>query len=310
MQAMRISEQMKQRNTLSFEVFSPKTEVGMQKLCGENGVLEKLYSLQPDYISCTYGAGGSSIGKNMEVLQKIKSDGRCVPLTHFTCVCSTKEQIRAHLQRYLDMGIDHILALRGDLPIGEHSTCGELHYATELVAFIREEFGDRFTIGVAGSPEGHIDCISLEDDIAHLKEKQECGADFIMTQLCWNMEQFKRWLDRIRAVGITLPVDVGFMPVLDPATTITMALSRNGCTMPRQLCEILSKNWIFPNPFNPSEDEASITEKKASFKSAGIDFSVRQIKEYLDCDINGIHLYAMNKYDDAARIASEAGLLR
>lgn len=306
---MGINEIMRQRKTLSFEVFSPKTDVGMAKLIGGDGVLEKLYSLQPDYISCTYGAGGSSIGKNLEVLQKIRGGGHCIPMTHFTCIGSTKAQIREHLQTYLDNGIDHILALRGDLPIGGHGTCGELHYATELVAFIREEFGDRFTIGVAGSPEGHIECTSLEDDIRYLRQKQDLGADFIMTQLCWDMVQFRRWLDMIRDAGITLPVDVGVMPVLDPATTITMALSRNGCAMPRKLCEIISKNWIFPNPFSPNETEASVAEKKAAFKAAGMEYTVRQIEEYLDCDINGIHLYALNKYDEAAQIVRDAGLI-
>lgn len=303
---MKVTDIMQSKRALSFEVFSPKTEVGMAKLLGENGVLEKLYSLNPDYISCTYGAGGSSIGKNLEVLDKLRADNRCIPMTHFTCIGSTKDEIRARLQTFLDHGIDHILALRGDLPIGEKSTCGELLYATELVEFIRKEFGDRFTVGVAGSPEGHIECTSLDSDIEFLKQKQDLGADFIMTQLCWDMEQFRRWLDKIRAKGITLPVDVGIMPVLDPATTITMALSRNGCAMPRKLCEIISKNWIFPNPFSPNETEASVAEKKAAFKEAGIEYTVAQLREYIDCDIQGIHLYALNKYDDAARIVYAA----
>ena len=111
---MNVAEIMEQRNAFSFEVFPPKTDVGMEKLCGEGGVLEKLYTLNPDYISCTYGAGGTNVGKNLEVLKKIKADGKCTPVTHFTCVANTKEGIKDQLQTYLDNGIDHMLALRGD----------------------------------------------------------------------------------------------------------------------------------------------------------------------------------------------------
>ncbi len=185
---MNVAEIMEQRNAFSFEVFPPKTDVGMEKLCGEGGVLEKLYTLNPDYISCTYGAGGTNVGKNLEVLDKIKTDGKCTPVTHFTCIGNTKEDIKEKLQTYLDHGIDHMLALRGDLPFGWTGTNGDLHYATELVKFVRKEFGDKFTIAVAGSPEGHIACRSLEADISFLKQKQDDGADYIMTQLCWDMD--------------------------------------------------------------------------------------------------------------------------
>ena len=306
---MSVSDILETRNAFSFEVFPPKTDVGMEKLCGEGGVLDQLYTLHPDYISCTYGAGGTNVGKNLEVLKKIQSDGKCIPVTHFTCIGNTKEGIKEQLQTYLDNGIDHMLALRGDLPFGWTGTGGDLHYATELVKFVRQEFGDKFTIAVAGSPEGHIACRSLEADIAFLKQKQDNGADYIMTQLCWDMDQFRYWLDAIRAAGIWMPVDVGIMPILDQAATINMALSRNGCVMPRELCEIISKNWIFPNPFDKEPFDANAAEKKASFKEAGIEYTIRQIDEYRACGINGIHLYALNKFDDVARIAREAGLL-
>ena len=306
---MSVSEILETRNAFSFEVFPPKTDAGMEKLCGEGGVLDKLYTLNPDYISCTYGAGGTNVGKNLEVLKKIQTDGKCIPVTHFTCIGNTKEGIKEQLQTYLDNGINHMLALRGDLPFGWTGTGGDLHYATELVKFVRQEFGDKFTIAVAGSPEGHIACRSLEADIAFLKQKQDNGADYIMTQLCWDMDQFRYWLDAIRAAGVWMPVDVGIMPILDQAATINMALSRNGCVMPRELCEIISKNWIFPNPFDKEPFDADVEGKKASFKEAGIEYTIRQIDEYRACGINGIHLYALNKYDDVARIAKEAGLL-
>ena len=115
---MRIPEIMKKRAAFSFEVFPPKTDVGMEKLCGDGGVLDKLYTLHPDYISCTYGAGGTNVGKNLAVLDKIQQDGKSIPVTHFTCIGNTKEGIREQLDRYLEHGIDHMLALRGDLPFG------------------------------------------------------------------------------------------------------------------------------------------------------------------------------------------------
>ena len=227
---MKLSEAMKNKMLLSFELFPPKTDKGMENL---PGTIEHLCKYQPEYISCTYGAGGTNV---------------------------------------------------------------------------RKEFGDKIEIAVAGSPEGHIACRSLESDIAVLKQKQDNGADYIMTQLCWDMEQFKRWMDAIRTAGITMPVDVGIMPILDQAATINMALSRNGCVMPRKLCEIISKNWIFPNPFDKDPFDAAVDEKKAAFKEAGIEYTIRQIDEYRALGVNGIHLYALNKWKDVSEIIDRCGL--
>ena len=174
---MSVADILDERRAFSFEVFPPKTDAGMEKLIGEGGVLEHLYELNPDYISCTYGAGGGNVGKNLEVLDAIKASGKTTPVTHFTCIGNTKEGIKEQLNTYLEHGVDHMLALRGDLPFGWTGTNGDLHYATELVAFVRKEFGDKFTIAVAGSPEGHIACRSLDADISFLRQKQDEGAD-------------------------------------------------------------------------------------------------------------------------------------
>lgn len=305
---MTVLNQLDNHNAFSFEVFPPKTDAGMEKLCGEGGVLDKLCSLKPDYISCTYGAGGTNVGRNLEVLDKVSDN--MVAMTHFTCISNTTESIRRQLKTYLDHGVTHILALRGDIPSGWNGTGGDLRYASQLVALIREYFGDWFTIAVAGSPEGHIESSSMEDDIRYLKLKQDNGANFIMTQLCWDMDQFCRWMEAIRAAGIWLPVDVGVMPVLDQAATINMALSRNGCALPRELCEIISRNWIFPNPFVKDSFDKEAEAKKASFKAAGMDYTIRQIEQYRACGVNGFHLYSLNKFDDVAYIARAAGLAR
>lgn len=301
---MKLSEAMREKMLLSFELFPPKTEKGMANL---PGTIEHLMKYRPEYISCTYGAGGGNVGANREVCQMIRNAGT-VPVTHFTVIKNTKEGIRQQLEQYLADGVDHMLALRGDIPLGETTTCGDFNYATDLVKFVRDEFGDKFEIAVAGSPEGHIACRSLDADIAVLRQKQDNGADYIMTQLCWDMEQFKYWLDAIRCAGITMPVDVGIMPILDQAATINMALSRNACVMPRELCEIISKNWIFPNPFVQDPFDADVEGKKARFKEAGIEYTIRQIDEYRACGIDGIHLYALNKWKDVSEIIDRSGL--
>ena len=301
---MKLSDAMREKMLLSFELFPPKTDKGMENL---PGTIEHLCKYKPEYISCTYGAGGTNVGKNMDVCKMIKDAGT-IPVTHFTCIGNTAEGIKDQLQNYLDNGVDHMLALRGDLPFGWTGTGGDFAYATDLVAYVRKEFGDKIEIAVAGSPEGHISCRSLEADIAVLKQKQDNGADYIMTQLCWDMEQFKYWLDAIRCAGITMPVDVGIMPILDQAATINMALSRNACVMPRELCEIISRNWIFPNPFVKDPFDADVEGKKERFREAGIEYTIRQIDEYRACGIEGIHLYALNKWKDVSEIIDRSGL--
>nr|WP_303003774.1 methylenetetrahydrofolate reductase [uncultured Blautia sp.] len=295
---------MKKRQLLSFELFPPKTDRGMANL---SETIQQLCRYKPEYISVTYGAGGGNVGANRQVCRMVRNAGT-VPVTHFTVIRNTKQGIREQLETYLKEGVDHILALRGDFPRGETSTGGDFNYATDLVKFIRDEFGEQFEIAVAGSPEGHISCRSLEADIGVLKMKQDNGADYIMTQLCWDMEQFERWLDKIRRAGVTLPVDVGIMPILDQAATINMALSRNGCVMDRELSRLISKYWIFPNPFDKAPFDDSLEQKKADFKKAGIEYTIRQIDKYRSLGVEGIHLYAMNKWKDVSQIIERSGI--
>lgn len=304
MTAVKLSDMMKKRQLLSFELFPPKTDRGMANL---SETIQQLCRYKPEYISVTYGAGGGNVGANRQVCRMVRNAG-AVPVTHFTVIRNTKQGIREQLETYLKEGVDHILALRGDFPRGETTTGGDFNYATDLVKFIRDEFGEQFEIAVAGSPEGHISCRSLEADIGVLKMKQDNGADYIMTQLCWDMEQFERWLDKILKAGVTLPVDVGIMPILDQAATINMALSRNGCVMDRELSRLISKYWIFPNPFDKAPFDDSLEQKKADFKKAGIEYTIRQIDKYRSLGVEGIHLYAMNKWKDVSQIIERSGI--
>lgn len=294
---IRFSEIMRERLTLSFEVFPPKTEKGMRKL---PVILDELVAFRPDYISCTYGAGGTNIGTNREVLRMIRE--KTVPCTHYTCIGVMKDQIREQLQSYLDDGVEHILALRGDYPRGWTGTGGDFEHATDLCAFIRKEFGDRFEIAVAAAPGGHVDCVSEDVDIEYLKRKQDLGADYIITQLCYDMEQFKVWRDKIDKAGITMPIDVGLMPVTTKHGVLTQCFSHNACAVPRELALVLTHHWFQKDP-----DGNEIPEEKAAFREEGLTYSAELLNRYLTMGINGVHLYALNRSDDVCEVLQRSG---
>ncbi len=290
-ETMKVTDIMEKRMSLSFEVFPPKTDQPLEILYS---VLEKLYSLDPDFISCTYGAGGTNAGRHMAICEKIqKSDNRTVAISHFTCIGSTREDIRREMQASLDLGIDHVLALRGDIPKGWESTRGDFRHASELIAYLREVFGSRFTIAMAGAPEKHIEARSFDEDIAHLRMKQDAGADILMTQLCYDVDGFARWLERIRAAGITLPIDAGIMPVLSKDSVIRMCLGTNGCSIPQPLAELISRHY------NDTPDD---------FRKAGIEYTIDLTYKFMNLGINGIHFYTMNKADAVLEICEGCGL--
>ena len=289
----------------SFEIFPPKTDKGFERLCSDGGVLDQLNELNPAYISVTYGAGGTDIGRNMAVLKKI-AQGKCsLPVTHYTCINNSVEGVREEFDSFLENGISHVLALRGDIPKGQPDTGGAFQHSSELVRFLKNEYGSRIHIAVAGLPEGHIESTNFRQDIRFLKMKQEEGAERIITQLCWDMEQFKRWYDLIRREGITMPVDIGVMPVLDPAVTIRMALSNNGCAIPSDLARIISRHWLRPHVFAPEEDQETMDRRLREFRAEGMAYTIRQCREYKKLGPAGIHLYVLNKADVARKILRE-----
>lgn len=286
---MSVVDIMKERMSFSFEVFPPKPEQPMEPLLD---TLSHLYEFQPDFISCTYGAGGTNVGRNVEVCKAIQDSGKSIAVTHFTCIGNTREGVKEQLDHYLELGVNHILALRGDLPAGWEGTRGDFHYASDLVSYIREEFGDKFTIAMAGDPEKHIQCLTEEEDIAHLKIKQDAGADYIMTQLCFDVKAFEVWRDKIQKAGVHLPIDIGLMPVLNKDATIRMALSMNGCSIPKELARIISKYYDDPE----------------GFRKAGMEYTVNQIFEYMNAGIDGLHIYALNKWEAVTDIINMAGI--
>ncbi|NLM03912.1 MAG: 5,10-methylenetetrahydrofolate reductase [Clostridiales bacterium] len=284
---MKITNNMKERMIFSFEIFPPKSHKPIEPLLK---ILDDLYDLKPDLISCTYGAGGSNAGLNMEICKAIKDSNRIIPMTHYTCIGNTREKIKSELNQYLQIGVNHILALRGDYPKGQRSTGGDFNYANELIAYIREEFPE-FCIAVSGNPEKHYEANSFDSDITYLRMKQDAGGDFIMTQLCYDIDQYSWWVERIRRAGVKLPINVGIMPVLNKDVIIKMTL-QNGSSIPRDLAEIISRYG----------------DNNEDFKKAGIDYTINQIHKYINTGVNGLHIYTLNNYDDILKIVKGAGL--
>ncbi|SHJ06795.1 methylenetetrahydrofolate reductase [Parasporobacterium paucivorans] len=284
---MKIASVLKERMSFSFEVFPPKTDKGMENL---KGAFQHYYKYKPDFISCTYGAGGSNTGRNIEVCQTLKGDGRTEVMTHFTCIGNSKEKIKSELDNYRSFGIENILAMRGDFQPGMDRTNGDFSNADALIKFVKTQFPE-FCISAACYPEKHILAPSFTSDIAHLRTKQDNGAEFLMSQLCHDVEAYKAFADRIRKAGVHLPIVVGVMPALDKDAIIRMTVS-NGCSVPRDLAAVIGKYGD-----NPTE-----------FKKAGIEYTVNQIHRYMEAGINGLHLYALNKFEDLETILDASGI--
>ena len=197
---------------LSFELFPPKTPEGEKSLYRH---VSQLMELRPSFITCTYGAGGSTRETTLEVVDRLKQLYEIPVATHLTCVGSTVDQLRGFLRDARLRRIDHVVALRGDPPQGATEftpVAGGLSHANELVELIRREFSD-FGIAVAGYPEKHREAPSLEVDLANLKRKVDAGADLIVTQLFYNNDDFLRFRDRCHAMGIRVPIAPGLLPV-------------------------------------------------------------------------------------------------
>ncbi len=282
----KISDILKKKMTFSFEVFPPKNDKPIEPLLQ---TLEKLYQYEPDFISCTFGAGGKNVGRNEEVLRAIVDSGHNA-MAHYTCIGQDEEDILHTVENFQKIGIRNMLALRGDFPEGWTGTQGAFAHADRLMQFIKRKFPS-MTLSGACYVEGHIQARSLDADIAHLRSKQDNGAEFFTTQLNYDIDAYRRFIDRIRKAGITIPVIVGVMPVLYKDGVIRMTLS-NGCSIPAPLSRIIGKYG----------------DKPEEFKKAGKEYTVNMIYQYMNEGIDGLHLYSLNKYRDLAEIIEEAGI--
>lgn len=275
---MRIIEQLqKGQPTLSFEFFPPKDDIGFWDLYR---TIESLQAAGPTYVSVTYGAGGSTRKKTIDLVARIKSDVKIEPLAHLTCVAASKTELGRVVDDFKNRGIENILALRGDPPAGEsHFTASDdgFAYANELVEFIRQRHPD-FCIGAACYPESHPEAQSADIDLDNLKRKVDAGVDFLITQLFFDNADFLSFRDRAVRAGIDVPMIAGIMPILS-VKQVKRFTDMCGATIPKRLLRRIEA----------VEDDAE------AVRHVGMYHSTQQCLELLEHDAAGIHFYTLNR---------------
>ncbi len=274
---MRIRDQIDQHSpTLSFEFFPPKDEMGFWDLYR---TVEALRPLHPDYVSVTYGAGGGTRRKTVELVARIKSDIGIEPLAHITCVGASKDEIAGVLDDLKARGVENVLALRGDPPEGTGLFApveGGFAHANELVAFVRERY--RFCLGAACYPEGHPESPSLDADLDHLKRKVDAGVDFLITQLFFDNADFLRFRERAQRGGIGVPIIAGIMPILS-VKQIKRFTKMCGAKIPADLL----------NRIESVEDDAEAVRHVGTFHAT------QQCLGLIAEGVAGIHFYTLNR---------------
>ena len=269
---------------LSFELFPPKTETGEAELFRH---LAELIAFKPSYVTCTYGAGGSTRAKTLEIIERVRRQFGCPVASHLTCVGSTVDDLRAYLRDADTRGVENIVALRGDPPKGEatfQAVEGGFRYACDLVTLIHREF-PQFGVAVAGYPETHQEAISPQSDLENLKGKVDAGADVVITQLFYSNDDFLRFRDACDRLGIRVPIVPGVLPVTNLAQ-IKRITSLCGAKLPDKFTTALAAH----------DDDAD-----AQFE-VGVEFATRQVQELIDRGVPGVHFYVLNKSPATCRV--------
>lgn len=267
--------------TVSFEVFPPKADSSFDVVKTAVG---ELNGLHPDYMSVTYGAGGSTSKRTVDIASHIQNELGTNALAHLSCIAATRGQISEQLKELKNAGIENILALRGDIPENGVLPEGmEYHYAWQLVEEIKKVGG--FCVGAACYPEGHVECLNKTKDLDYLKQKVDCGCDFLVTQMFFDNNVLYTFLYNAMKAGIEIPVTAGIMPVTN-SKQISKICSLSGTSLTPKFRAILDK--FGDNP--------------AALKQAGIAYAVDQIVDMVSNGIKGIHVYTMNKPDVAKSI--------
>ncbi len=279
---MKLSEILgKDKITLSFEVFPPKTESNYDSV---EKAAYGVAGLEPSYMSVTYGAGGGTRKNTVKIASGIQKNYGITAVAHVTCVGASRKDIHNVLDEMSAAGIENVLALRGDRPKDySGDPFIDYHYASELVSEIRE-YGD-FCIGGACYPEGHVDSVNKKEDIANLKKKVDAGCEFLTTQMFFDNNIFYNFLYRVREQGIAVPVVPGIMPITR-ASQVETACKLSGCNMPERFRSLVDR-------FGDSPE---------AMQQAGIAYSTDQIIDLIANGINNIHVYSMNKPEVAAGI--------
>lgn len=280
---MKAIELFKQKKVYSFEVFPPKPDVPISRIYD---TLSALKTLHPDFISVTYGAGGSVPGASTaEICNTIQQEDHTVAIAHLPGINETRESVLEKLAQFRSLGIENILALRGDRSPNA-APKHDFRYAADLIAFIRAQ-GD-FDIAAACYPEGHPEAPDLDTDILHLKEKVQAGASHLISQLFYRNKDFYAFREKVAAAGISVPMEAGIMPVTSKKS-IERMVSLCGASIPKRLAKLMAR----------------YADDPASLKAAGLEYAIEQIVDLRMNDVDGIHLYTMNN-PDVARYITEA----
>ncbi len=277
---------------LSYELFPPKTEAGLESLLGH---VARLAAWRPSYITCTYGAGGSTQDRTLEVIAGVRQRFELPVATHLTCVGLAAEQLGLYLQRCWDLGVRNVVALRGDPPQGEQDfqpPPGGFSYANELVGYIREKF-PAMGIAVGGYPETHQQAPSPQVDLENLRRKVAAGADVVITQLFFDNRDFFDFCERCEQVGIRVPIVPGLLPVTNGAQIQRIA-SLCGAKLPPEFTAELLRYADDP---------------QGQFE-VGVEFATRQTAELLAAGVAGLHYYVLNKSAATERVLSSVQLPR
>ncbi|MCI8694420.1 MAG: methylenetetrahydrofolate reductase [NAD(P)H] [Lachnospiraceae bacterium] len=278
-----LQDMFESKGTFSFEVFPPKKEGEFEKAFD---VLNELSKLAPDFISVTYGAGGSRSGKTLELADYIQNTLGIDTIAHMTCVGSKKEDLLAVSEQLNANNVNYVLALRGDRPAdmsdGQYAARDFLH-ANDMIAFLREN--TQLHMAGACYPEKHFESFSMESDLNNLIKKQDAGAEFFISQMFFDNDYYYSFLDKADRKGISIPICAGIMPITSAkqlGTTITLS----GSSIPKALTDLI----------------AAYGDNKEDMRKAGIDYAIRQIRDLQENGVNNIHLYTMNKTKTAREI--------
>lgn len=284
---MKIKEILNQKTpTISFEIFPPNAKMSLNQVMSAAAAMAVQ---KPDFMSVTYGAAGGTKANTVKIASSLQEFLGIPAVAHLTCVATDKEQVKAIALEMKEAGIENVLALRGDVPQGMvYPSPDRYSHASELVEQLRM-LGD-FCIGGACYPEGHVESSDRAEDIRHLKEKVDCGCDFLTTQMFFDNDLFRDYLYCIREKGITVPVFAGIMPVTN-AAQLKRINNLSGAYLPKRFERLVDK----------------FGDKPEAMMQAGIAYAVDQIIDLIASGVSGIHIYTMNKPGVAARIMESLG---
>ncbi len=270
--------------SLSFEVFPPKSDMGFESV---KTATEEIAKLSPSFMSVTYGAGGGTSQHTLDIAKNIKDKYSVPTIAHLTCVSSSKAFVQEKIKSIKEAGIKNIMALRGDIPadkIGADRSGWDYLHATDLIKDIKR-IAPEITVGGACYPEVHPESLNQKDDIKYLKEKVDCGCEFLTTQMFFDNNLLYNFLYKIREAGITVPVVAGIMPITN-AVQVERAIKLSGSLMPQRFKSIVDKFGSDPN----------------AMKQAGIAYATDQIIDLFANNITNVHIYSMNNPDVAKTV--------